>query len=79
MSKSTARAMKMVVTLKSGVQIRADVEDFTTGQSPVFGELRALKWTTTAQPGTVIQWLDVSEVAAVHAEYEWQPDGEQQQ
>jgi len=60
--------MKMVITLKSGVQIKADVEDFTTGASPIFGELRNLKWTTTEQPEVTISWLDISEVASVHAE-----------
>ena len=63
--------MKMVVTLKSGVQIKADVEDFTTGASPVFGELRNLKWTTTERPEVRINWLDMGEVAAVHAEIDW--------
>ena len=63
--------MKMVVTLKSGVQIKADVEDFTTGTSAVLGELRNLKWTSAERPAVRIQWLDMGEVAAVHAEYDW--------
>jgi hypothetical protein len=63
--------MKMVVTLKSGVQIKADVEDSTVGRSPVFGELRELKWTSTERPTVRIQWLDMGEVAAVHAEFDW--------
>jgi hypothetical protein len=66
-----ARTMKMVITLKSGVQIKADVEGLTTGVSPVFGELRNLKWTTTEQPEVRISWLDIGEVAAVHAEYSY--------
>jgi hypothetical protein len=69
-----ASTMKMVITLKSGVQIKADVEDFTTGTSPVFGELRNLKWTTTEQPGVVVSWLDISEVAAVHGEFSYDGD-----
>lgn len=63
--------MKMVITLKSGVQIKADVEEFTTGRSPVFGELRELKWTSTERPDVRISWLAISEVAAVHAECDW--------
>ena len=51
-----ASTMKMVITLKSGVQIKADVEEFTTGASPVFGELRNLKWTATEQPEVRITW-----------------------
>lgn len=63
--------MKMVITLKSGVQIKADVEDCTIGRSPVFGELRELKWTLPEEPDVKIGWLDINEVAAVHAEYDW--------
>jgi hypothetical protein len=63
--------MKMVITLKSGVQIKADVEDCTVGRSQVFGELRDLKWTSTERPGVRIGWLDMGEVAAVHAEFDW--------
>ena len=61
----------MVVTLKSGVQIKADIEDSAIGKSPVFGELRELKWTTTGRPDVQIQWLDLNEVAAVHTEFDW--------
>ena len=71
MSESGAKAMKIVITLKSGVQIKADVEDCTIGKSPVFGELRELKWTTTEQPAVKLGWLDINEVAAVHAELDW--------
>lgn len=63
--------MKMVVTLKSGVQIKADVEEATIGRSAVFGELRDLKWTSTERPAVRISWLDMNEVAAVHAEFDW--------
>ena len=62
--------MRMVVTLKNGVQIKADVEEYTTEQSPVFGELRGLKWTTAGQPGVVISWIAPGEIAAIHAEYD---------
>ena len=34
--------MKMVVTLKNGVQIKADVEDFSTGVGSLNGDLRNL-------------------------------------
>ena len=62
--------MKMVVTLKNGVQIKADVKEYTTKKSPIFGELRGLEWTTTDQPGVVISWVDAHEIAAIHAEFE---------
>jgi hypothetical protein len=63
--------MKMVITLKCGVQIKADVEDATVGRSAVFGELRELKWTSTERSAVRIQWVDMGEVAAVHAEFDW--------
>ncbi len=65
------RVMKMVITLKSGVQIKADVEDFTTGTSAVLGELRELKWTAAGRPEVQVNWLDIGEVAAVHAEFSY--------
>jgi hypothetical protein len=61
--------MKMVVTLRNGVQIAADVEEFSTGRSPIGGVLKSLKWITTEEPQTVLNWLDMGEVVAVHAEF----------
>ena len=63
--------MKMVITLKNGVQIKADVEDYTIGRSPMFGDLSELKWTSTERPAARVQWLDLSEVAAIHSEFDW--------
>lgn len=63
--------MKMVITLKSGVQIKADVETFTTGTAQLSGELCNLKWTSTDRPHVKINWMDANEIAAVHAEYDW--------
>ncbi len=63
--------MKMVITLKNGVQIKADVEDYTIGRSPMVGELRELKWTSPERPNVKIGWLDLAQVAAVHAEFDW--------
>jgi hypothetical protein len=60
----------MVITLKSGVQIRADVESFSTGAAAVSGELRNLKWAATDHPAVKITWVDVGEIAAVHGECE---------
>ena len=62
--------MKMVVTLKNGVQVKSDVKEFTTGTAQIFGDLRSLKWTATEWPQTQINWIDISEIAAVHAEYD---------
>ena len=62
--------MKMVITLKSGVQIKADVENCTIGSS-LSEELRELKWTSTERPAVRIGWLDLSQVTAIHTEYDW--------
>ena len=56
----------MVVTLRSGVQIKMDVDEFSTGHSPIGGDLRSLKWSGTSD--TELNWLDLSEVVAVHGE-----------
>jgi hypothetical protein len=60
----------MVVTLKSGVQIKAEVEEFSTGTSSLFGELRTLAWTESERAAVRLNWLDRGEVAAVHAEFD---------
>ena len=61
--------MKMVVTLRSGVQIRVDVTALSTGPDPL-GDLRPWRWTSPKDAGTVLRWVDPHEVVAVHAEYE---------
>jgi hypothetical protein len=60
--------MLMVVTLKSGVQIKTDVEAFTVRRTRG-GELVGLKWDATENTQTSIEYLDTDEVAAVHAEW----------
>jgi hypothetical protein len=63
--------MKMVVTLKSGAQIRVGVKEFTVSTGRLSSELRALNWTHDDDPlGTSLNWIDMAEVAAVHAERE---------
>jgi hypothetical protein len=62
--------MKMIVTLKNGAQIGADVDEFSTGRSPIGGDLRSLKWTAAEKAQIVLNWVDLSEVVAVHAEFE---------
>jgi hypothetical protein len=68
-SQSRDPVTKMVVTLRSGVQITVDVEKFSTGGSPVGGHLRQLKWTQPENPEVELNWVDLAEVAAVHAEH----------
>lgn len=61
--------MRMVVTLKSGTQIKIPVTEFTTGVSRIGSELRTLRW----QQGdganwASLSWVDLHEIAAVHSE-----------
>lgn len=60
----------MVVTLKSGIQIRQTVEEYTVEKSALLGELRGLKWTFGDTHDVNIKWMDVGEVAAIHSELE---------
>lgn len=68
----SADLFTMVVTLKSGVQIRAQVTEYTVGRRPL-GGLARLRWTGGQDGGHVyaggaLQYLDLDEVAAVHSE-----------
>lgn len=61
--------MMMVITLRNGVQVRASVKDMSTRVNSLNGDLRGLEWTYDDDPaGTSIGWVDISEIAAVHAE-----------
>jgi hypothetical protein len=61
--------MKMVITLRNGVQIKMNVEAFSVGRSPIGAELRTLTW-TLSDASTELSWVDLREVVAVHAERE---------
>ena len=62
--------MRLVVTLRNGVQIKAEVESFTVTHNKISGDLRGIKWAAGGEVATAINWLDLAEVVAVHAEYE---------
>ncbi|MUN41423.1 hypothetical protein [Actinomadura litoris] len=67
-TRSDAGPIIMVVTLKSGAQIRADVDEYRI-QHNRLGGLVGIKWQATARANAAIEYLDVSEVAAVHTEW----------
>lgn len=81
MSQSTADApiaeetrtgrMFMVVTLKSGVQLRVDVDEYTVGLNGL-GELKRLKWKANEATTSNIKYVDLDQVVAVHTEW---PEG----
>lgn len=62
------KRMLMVVTLKSGVQIRMDVSEYTVKRN-YFGALTGIEWQCTEDTGAMIQHLELDEVAAVHTEW----------
>jgi hypothetical protein len=57
----------MVVTLKSGTQLRMPVSSFTTGTNPR-GQLARLKWAAPPEADAALNWVCLEEIAAVHAE-----------
>jgi len=59
--------MKMQITLRSGTQIEADVEEFTLGRGGIDGALREITWTNQPVPSRRLKYLDASEIVAVVA------------
>lgn len=57
--------MKMVVVLKSGVELQFPVENFEVARGTMEGDLRSIKWTTNGYPSP--KWFNLAEVAAVYA------------
>lgn len=57
----------MVVTMKSGAQIRVPVTEYTLGRNGL-GNLARLKWTRAEGSGVNLEYLSLEEVAAVHSE-----------
>lgn len=59
----------MVITFKSGAQIRAKVTGYTIGRNLVTKELQTVEWTTADDSETTIRYFDMDEVVAVHTEW----------
>lgn len=62
------KPFNMVITLKSGVQLKTKVTEYTIGRNGL-GSLVTLKWTTADDSDTRIRYFDLDEVAAVHTEW----------
>lgn len=60
--------MLMVVTLKSGVQIRMDVSEYTV-QLNGLNAIAGLKWAGTDSSDTSLRYVDLDEIAAIHTEW----------
>jgi hypothetical protein len=59
----------MVVTLKSGAQLRALVEQYVVKRCPITGLFTRIEWTHHESSPTKLAALSIDEVAAVHTEY----------
>lgn len=57
--------MKIQITLKSGAQIHADVEDLTTGRNALTNALQSLKWTTPADWLSKLYTVEVDDISAI--------------
>lgn len=57
----------MVVTLKSGAQIRTQVTEYRVGRNGL-NDLARLRWTCADGADASLQYLKLEEVAAVHSE-----------
>ena len=61
-------AFTMVVTLKSGTQIRVQVTDYSIGRNRL-GDFARLKWTSAGAPAATLTYVDVDEIVAIHSEW----------
>jgi len=62
--------VKMEITLRSGVQIVTDVEEFTVGKGRIMADLQELHWTTPAGALRRLKHVNLSEIAAIVAVHE---------
>lgn len=62
--------MRMVITLKSGAQVSADVTELTVGRSKLTGERERLAWTSSSDRTSKLQYVRLEEIAAIHTEDE---------
>lgn len=59
----------MVVTLKSGVQLRFEVEEYTVKRNPLTKQFEGLDWTWTQPVQSNLRYVNADEIAAVHSEW----------
>jgi hypothetical protein len=60
----------MEITLRSGVQIVTDVEEFTVTKSRITAELQELHWTTPAGALRRLKHANLSDIVAIVAVHE---------
>lgn len=59
--------MKMVVVLRSGVELQFPVEKFEIARGKMENDLRSITWTTTSGSRPTPKWFNLEEVVAVYA------------
>lgn len=59
----------MVVTLKSGVQLRFEVDEYTVKRNPLTKQFEGLDWTWTQPVQSNLRYVNADEIAAVHSEW----------
>ena len=59
----------MVVTLKSGVQLRFEVDEYTVKRNPLTNQFEGLDWTWTQPVQSNLRYVNPEEIAAVHSEW----------
>ncbi|WP_020525860.1 hypothetical protein [Catelliglobosispora koreensis] len=57
--------MKAQITLRSGAQIEAEVEDLTTTRNRLTNELTGLEWTSVDCWQRKLHTIEVSEIVAI--------------
>lgn len=67
--------MRIQITLRSGAQIEADVDEFTIGKSQVSDQIRELHWVSPAGSMRRLKHVALSEIAAIIAIHEPGDDG----
>lgn len=66
---STTGPLVMVVTLKSGVQIRTQVTEYSVGRGGLSDQMTSLKWSFDEDGDSRLRYVDLAEVVAVHSEW----------
>lgn len=59
--------MKIEITLRSGAKVVGDVKEYSFVAGTNSGELRELHWITPKEGAQRLQWVDLSQIAAVVA------------
>lgn len=57
--------MKAQIIFKSGATVEVDIDEITTGRTPITNKLTSLNWKTPADWTAKLHTVDLSEIAAI--------------